>query len=176
MREVGRAEHASTEQLSAWLDGRAEPDERGFLAGHVEGCVVCSSELADLRSVRDLLRALPVYLPPRSFTIPAEAARPPARRFGRLIPLTRALGTVAAVLCVVLFSVDAMQSGYEAPAPVRDTSGAAMQNLHGGDAGRIGRSDGRVVGIFEVVRGDRAAGRRRAEGGERAGRPTGPGS
>lgn len=126
MREVGRAEHASTEQLSALVDGRAEPDEQGFLAGHVEGCVACSNELSDLRTVRDVLRALPVYLPPRSFTIPIEAA-PPARRFRRLIPLTRALGTVAAVLCVVLFSVDAMQTGYDAPASVPD--GAAAMHL-----------------------------------------------
>ena len=124
MREVGRAEHASTEQLSALVDGRAESDEQGFLAGHVEGCVVCSNELTDLRTVRDVLRALPVYLPPRSFTIPIEAA-PPARRFRRLIPLTRALGTVAAVLCVVLFSVDAMQTGYDTPASLPN-GGAAM--------------------------------------------------
>ncbi len=129
MHEVGRAEHASTEQLSALLDGRAEPDEQGFLAGHVERCVVCSSELADLRSVRDLLRALPVYLPPRSFTIPVEPARP-TRRFRRLVPLTRALGTVAAVLCVVLFSVDAMQTGYDAPAPMSSVpDGAGAMHL-----------------------------------------------
>lgn len=123
MREVGR--HASTEQLSALLDGRAESDELVFLAGHVEQCITCSHELADLRAVRDLLRALPVYLPPRSFTIPVEARRP-ARRFGLLIPLTRVMGTVAAVLCVVLFSVDAMQTGYEVPAAVQDSSAGSM--------------------------------------------------
>jgi len=127
VREVGRAEHASTEQLSAWLDGRAEPEEQGFLAGHLTGCIVCSNELADLRSVRDLLRALPVYLPPQSFDIRREAGRPPAQRYRRLVPLTRALGAVAAVLCVVLFSVDAMQTGYEAPTAVRDSSSTAMQ-------------------------------------------------
>ena len=125
MREVGRADHASTEQLSALLDGRAEPHEQSFLAGHVDQCTVCSNELADLRSVRDLLRALPVYLPPRSFTIPIELARP-ARRFRHLIPLTRALGTVAAVLCVVLFSVDAMQTGYDVPMSAPDTGAGAM--------------------------------------------------
>jgi len=123
VREVGR--HASTEQLSALLDGRAESDELVFLAGHVEQCITCSHELADLRAVRDLLRALPVYLPPRSFTIPVEARRP-ARRFGLLIPLTRVMGTVAAVLCVVLFSVDAMQTGYEVPAAVQDSSAGSM--------------------------------------------------
>jgi anti-sigma factor RsiW len=127
VREVGRAEHASTEQLSALLDGRAEPDEQSFLAGHVDRCVICSNELADLRSVRDLLRALPVYLPPRSFTIPIETAmRPAPRRFRTLIPLTRALGAVAAVLCVVLFSMDAMQAGYDTPMAASDAGSAAM--------------------------------------------------
>jgi hypothetical protein len=123
VREVGRADHASTEQLSALLDGRAEADERTFLAGHVERCVVCSNELADLRSVRDLLRALPIYLPPRSFAVPIKSARR-ARRFRRLVPITRALGAVAAMLCVVLFSVDAMQTGYGTPMSVPNGAGA----------------------------------------------------
>jgi hypothetical protein len=123
VREVGRADHASTEQLSALVDGRAEPDERLFLASHVEQCAACFGELAALRSVRDLLRALPVYLPPRSFTIPDEAARP-GRRFRRLIPLTRALGAIAALLCVVLFSVDAMWAENGTGAPISDGSGA----------------------------------------------------
>jgi hypothetical protein len=124
VREIGRPDHASSEQLSALLDERSEPEDRAFLAEHVDDCVVCSNELADLRSVRDLLRAMPVYLPPRSFTIPIEVA-PPAPRFRRLIPLTRVLGALAAVLCVVLFATDAMQLG-ERAAPVPD-GGAAFQ-------------------------------------------------
>jgi hypothetical protein len=126
VREVGRAEHASTEQLSALLDGRSEPDEQQFLAGHVVGCVVCSNELADLRSVQSLLRSMPVYLPPRSFTVSIESVAVQPRRFGRLISFSRVLGTVAAVLCVVLFSVDAMQSGYDAPTSTA-SGGSAMQ-------------------------------------------------
>ena len=122
VREVGRADHASTEQLSAFLDDRAEPEDRRFLTGHVEQCLVCANEMADLRSVRDMLRALPVYLPPRSFTIPVEPALP-VRPFRRLIPLTRAFGALAAMLCVVLFSFDAMQSDYSAMS-VPDGAGA----------------------------------------------------
>jgi hypothetical protein len=132
VREVGRADHASTEQLSALLDGRAEADERTFLAGHVEQCMVCSNELADLSSVRDLLRALPIYLPPRSFAVPIESARR-ARRFRRLVPITRALGAVAALLCVVLFAVDATQAGYDTPMSVPDGAGA-MHLATGRDA------------------------------------------
>ncbi len=128
VREVGRAEHASTEQLSALLDGRSEPDEQQFLAGHVVGCVVCSNELADLRSVQSLLRSMPVYLPPRSFTVSIESVAVQPRRFGRLISFSRVLGTVAAVLCVVLFSVDAMQTGYDASTSTSSGSTALQLN------------------------------------------------
>jgi hypothetical protein len=125
VRELGRPEHASTEQLSALLDDRSEPEDRAYLAGHVDGCIVCSNELADLRTVRGLLRALPVYLPPRSFAIPIEEVRVEPR-FRRLIPITRVLSAVAAVLCVVLFAADAMTLGSHSAAPVSD-GGAAYQ-------------------------------------------------
>jgi hypothetical protein len=128
VRDVGRAEHASTEQLSALLDGRSEPDEQQFLAGHVGGCDVCSNELSGLRSVQSLLRSMPVRLPPRSFTLSIESVAAPPRRFRRLIPLTRVVGTVAAVLCVVLFSVDAIQTGYDAP--MSPSSGGTAMHLN----------------------------------------------
>jgi hypothetical protein len=125
VRELGRPEHASTEQLSALLDDRGEPEDRAYLAGHVDGCIVCSNELADLRTVRGLLRAMPVYLPPRNFTIPVEMVRVEPR-FRRLIPITRVLSALAAVLCVVLFAADAMTLGSHSAAPVPD-GGAAYQ-------------------------------------------------
>jgi len=68
--EVARQDHASTEQLSALLDSRAEPAELPFLTSHVVECTRCAHELDGLRTVRDLLRSLPIQLPPRSFTIP----------------------------------------------------------------------------------------------------------
>jgi hypothetical protein len=123
--EVGRPDHASTEQLSALLDDRAEVDEQRFLAGHLDRCVVCASELADLRSVRTLLRALPVHLPPRAFTIPVAPARA-ARRFRRLVALTRVLSAAAAILCVVLFSVDAMTKAYNVSSPMHDAPAALL--------------------------------------------------
>jgi hypothetical protein len=122
--EVSGGGHASTEQLSALLDDRAEPEERTFLAGHVDQCAACSRELADLDSVRDLLRRLPVHLPPRDFTIPVVEAMPARPRFHRLVPLTRALGTIAAALCVLLFAADALRPGSESAAPTLDGSAA----------------------------------------------------
>jgi hypothetical protein len=138
VRDVGRAQHASAEQLSALLDNRSEPDEQAFLAEHVGVCVVCGSELADLRAVRALLRAMPVYQPPRSFTIPVPEALPvlaasvaPAHTArlwlvpqSRLVPFTRALSALAAVLCVVLFSADAMQTSFDRIVSLQDGAGA----------------------------------------------------
>ncbi|MFN8634817.1 MAG: hypothetical protein U0893_13250 [Chloroflexota bacterium] len=132
MHEVGGPDHATTEQLSALLDDRAETGEERFLSSHVPACVACTNELDDLRAVRDLLSRLPIHQPPRSFTIPVPAiaraateAPRPIRRFRVLVPLTRTLGALAAVLCVVLFSVDAMRLA-DAPSPRSDT-GAALQ-------------------------------------------------
>jgi hypothetical protein len=109
--EVAGRDHASTEQLSALLDNRAEPAELPFLADHLGTCDACQQELNGLRAVCDLLRRLPVQLPPRAFTI--APARPVAR-FRRLIPVTRVLSALAAVFCVVLFSADAMGASYDA--------------------------------------------------------------
>ena len=123
MREIGSPDHASTEQLSALLDDRAEPGERWFLTEHVGECEVCASELDGLRSVQTLLRALPVHLPPRSFTIPqpVEQAQP---RYRRLAPLTRVFAAIAAVLCVVFFSADAVLLGQSSPIQVQEAAGA----------------------------------------------------
>lgn len=110
MREIGSPDHASTEQLSSLLDDRAEPGDRWFLSDHVDTCDRCSSELEGLRSVRSLLRAMPIHMPPRNFTIPIAVAAPQPR-YRRLIPFTRALSALAAVLCVLFFSADAFILG-----------------------------------------------------------------
>lgn len=124
MREVGGPGHASTEQLSALLDDRAEPGEVAFLEEHLRHCARCAEELHGLRTVRDLLRSLPVHLPPRSFTISVPEPRQP-NRLRRLVPLTRALGALAAVLCVVLFSLDAISTA-DMPTPVSETGNAML--------------------------------------------------
>src|SRR5205823_13624420 len=108
-------------QLSALLDNRAEPSELPSLTDHVVGCDACRRDLNELRAVRDLLRRLPIELPPRSFTI-APPARP-VPRFRRLVPITRALSAIAAVCCVLLFAADALGTQYD-PAPVQKVTSA----------------------------------------------------
>ncbi len=140
MREVGHLDHASTEQLSALVDERVEPEEQHLLTGHIQGCLTCASELSDLRTVRNLLRSLPVILPPRSFVIPAESEIGPASstrsRFGKLIPITRYLGALAAVFCVVLFSVDATTMGLDWSTPAPGAPASASRPLSNSTAAK----------------------------------------
>jgi anti-sigma factor RsiW len=56
--------------LSAFLDGRLEAEEETALCRHLEICSRCAEELAALRQVVGLLRALPAPALPRSFALP----------------------------------------------------------------------------------------------------------
>jgi anti-sigma factor RsiW len=67
---------AQREILSASLDGRLTPAEGEALRLHLPSCPRCTQELAEMRQVVALLRALPQPDLPRSFTLPV--ARPAA--------------------------------------------------------------------------------------------------
>ncbi|HEU0027098.1 MAG TPA: zf-HC2 domain-containing protein [Ktedonobacterales bacterium] len=73
-----------TEALSAYLDDALEGAERDALERHLATCAACRAELAGLRRVGALLRALPEPTLPRSFTLPettpARTERPGAPR------------------------------------------------------------------------------------------------
>ncbi|MCC6176482.1 MAG: zf-HC2 domain-containing protein [Chloroflexi bacterium] len=105
--DASRPAHASTEMLSAYLDGRAEPVEARFVAAHLTTCQQCRDDLEGLRTVRDLLRCLPTAVPPRDFRIPT-----PARilRFPRLVVTLRSLASVAVIIFVLAASVDALST------------------------------------------------------------------
>jgi hypothetical protein len=124
--EIARRDHATTEQLSALLDNRAEPAELPFLTGHLFDCDDCSRELNGLRAVRELLRGMPIRFPPRSFTLPLR--QPVQRRFRHLIPIARALSAIAAVFCVLLFSADAMGATFNS-APTSKLTAAIQPDL-----------------------------------------------
>ncbi|HKS68809.1 MAG TPA: zf-HC2 domain-containing protein, partial [Ktedonobacterales bacterium] len=68
-------EHADREvlreRLSAYLDGELAPGDDAALERHLATCAECRDELAGLREVRALLRALPQPALPRSFALPA---------------------------------------------------------------------------------------------------------
>ena len=64
-----------TEALSAYLDGALDGAERDALERHLATCEACRAELAGLRRVGALLRALPEPALPRSFTLPVTTTR-----------------------------------------------------------------------------------------------------
>lgn len=72
---------ALRERLSAYLDGELAPGDAAALERHLAECAECRDELAGLRNVRALLRALPQPELPRSFALPSttatSAAAPP---------------------------------------------------------------------------------------------------
>ena len=109
------------EQLSAYLDGELADGERKVLEAHLVGCAECQRELAQLRHVRKLLRALPTPALPRSFTLPvqqpapARLATPPVRRGGRLARATQWTGGVAASVGLLLILGSALMSGSIGP-------------------------------------------------------------
>ena len=71
---------ALRERLSAYLDGELAPGDAAALERHLATCAECRVELAGLREVRALLRALPQPALPRSFALPPTAATTSARR------------------------------------------------------------------------------------------------
>jgi len=108
------------ERLSAYLDGMLDTDERAQLEEHLVDCETCQEQLAQLRQVRALVRALPQPALPRSFLLPVEEAPAPAasaashakpiqlqiattrQRAARIARAAQWLGAVAAVLGLAL--------------------------------------------------------------------------
>lgn len=101
-------QHLDTDALTAYLDGRIEPDARSAAAAHLAACPDCRREVAELRTTVDVLRGLPQYRPRRSFQLgPAYARSVHGNRLARFLPLLPALRTAAAVCALVLAVVTA---------------------------------------------------------------------
>lgn len=110
------------EQLSAYLDGELAGSERKLLEAHLVDCTACQRELAELRQVRKLLRALPTPALPRSFTLPVAehaparsartvtTARAP-RPSGRLARAAQWTGGLAASVGLLLILSSALIAG-----------------------------------------------------------------
>lgn len=153
------------ERLSAYLDGELGAEDRAALERHLPGCARCQAELADLRGVRALLRALPTPAAPRSFALPDDGAVPrpittaaAARRSARP-PTTgvwvRAMewvGSVAAVAGLLLLLGTALGGGPHGGAASTAgsaqfgqrtaTAQAAQQGPKAGTAGAADSGDG----------------------------------
>ena len=152
------------ERLSAYLDDELGAEERAALERHLPGCARCQAELADLRGVRALLRALPAPAAPRSFALPDDGAVPQpiaaavARRRARQSTgtLARAMewvGSVVAVAGLLLLLGTALGGGPHGGAASTTagssafgqrtaTAQAAQQGPKAGTAGAADSGDG----------------------------------
>jgi predicted anti-sigma-YlaC factor YlaD len=69
------------EELSAYIDGALGVAERESVHLHLEGCALCRTDYEELLATQNLLRSVPVVVPPRAFTLTEEMVMP-ARREG----------------------------------------------------------------------------------------------
>ena len=119
-----------TEALSAYLDDALDGAERDALERHLATCAACRAELAGLRRVGALLRALPEPALPRSFTLP-ETTPARAERAGparAVTPWARAaqwVGGMAAALGAGL-----LIAGMVPPTHFGASGGASMAPDH----------------------------------------------
>ncbi len=94
-----------TEALSALLDARLDAARSATLDAHAATCDACRARFAELRAVRDSLRAMPAAETPRSFRLRAadvERARPVAAPggFARALPLMSAAAVAAFIVLI----------------------------------------------------------------------------
>ena len=145
--------HATSEQLSAHVDGRVEADDARRIADHLPKCERCSGELAELGAMRGLLRGMPAVAPPRSFVLSAPmlaAAKSGARaapatrgrilQFPRSVLASRVASTVAATFFVLFFTADMAGLGNARPIPPATMSQGAIRTSTAAPAGNSGGS------------------------------------
>lgn len=105
-----KRDHLTDDDLSAYADGALTADATRRAESHLAACEHCRQALADVRSVKSLLSALPVVEPPRSFVLsPAavSAASTQGRPQPRRAPYSLGyLPALAMTVLVLLFAVD----------------------------------------------------------------------
>lgn len=123
MPEKDHEGHATSDLLAAYLDRRVDSAEAAFLEQHVPKCATCADDLAELESVRSVLRRLPQVRPPRSFVLPVE----PLRRSDPTLFVPpdvwlRAAAALAALFFAMILSLDMLGFGAEAAVPSNSAS------------------------------------------------------
>ena len=100
-------QHMSVE-LSAFLDGELTTTEVPVVTAHIDDCVDCRHELADLDRSRTAVRALPGLEPPAFLSVHREAASLPHRGVR-----TAAAVLVGAAAVAIAFSFGPFSSSSE---------------------------------------------------------------
>jgi hypothetical protein len=146
-------EHASDwdvqrERLSAYLDRQLPAAEHAALERHVAGCARCTAELAELRQVVTLLRALPTPRVPRSFALPETDV---SRQISARAASTPRTGVVRAPRWT---AVAEWAGGLAAAAGIVLLLGAAL----GGLTGHIASNAGASMSAYQRVPGGSGSG------------------
>ena len=105
------------EQLSAWLDGELNPEERGRLSAHLESCSACRRELARLTALDAALGALKSPVPPDL------AKRVLARLPKRRLPWWQSLALAASLVLGIILGGTVARGFY----PLPPENGAATE-------------------------------------------------
>lgn len=99
--------HIAPEDLTSLLDGELSDEERVPAEAHLARCGSCRAEFAEMQGLVSLLRDLPQYKPPRTFTLSPEqvvatrwrAWQPKILRF---TPAARSLSVAAVIVFLVV--------------------------------------------------------------------------
>ena len=96
----------AAELLSALLDGELDETTAAVVRVHVQECVECSRDWAELQATKQLLAALPAAQAPRSYAIRADDLAAPRHTGGtfwpRLLGLTWRLSGALAVVIILI--------------------------------------------------------------------------
>jgi anti-sigma factor RsiW len=134
--------------LAALFDDELEPADRKLVEGHLETCTQCRYELAELSSLRRILRSGPTLRAPESLTKAVIADLQGQRHGGRGF---RHPWTAAAMACTVLIAIASLAfwswRSYDDAGRLErhDVISAHARSLLGGSPVAIASSDRHVV-------------------------------
>ncbi|MDH3498870.1 MAG: zf-HC2 domain-containing protein [Acidimicrobiia bacterium] len=135
----------SGELISAYLDGELSRAEELELVVHLEGCVACRMDLADVQSARSAVRSLPILDAP-GWLWPADAAR-------RQVVRKRPAAVMAAATAALLVMVIGLAT-WLAPSPVLEMEYADIAVTHGARVVQDGTpTSGGLAEMATLIRG-----------------------